>query len=66
MWEGITDGIQIMQKVCGLCNNPPKMPSVDYLEPIYGNICKGCCELDPKKCLQIDAVLKSLNDISLS
>jgi len=24
VWEGITDGIQIMQKVCGSYNNPPK------------------------------------------
>ena len=66
VWEGITDGIQIMQKVCGSYNNPPKMPRVDHLEPIYQNICKGCCELDPKKRLQIDDICKSLNDITLS
>ena len=66
VWEGITDGVQIMQKVCGSYNNPPTMPRVDHLEPIYGNICKDCCDLDPKKRLEIDAVFKSLNDIKLS
>ena len=39
VWEGMTDGMQIMQKVCGSYNNPPKMPEVDHLDPIYGNIC---------------------------
>ena len=42
-WEGITDGLQIMQKVCGTFNNPPTMPRVDHLPKMYENICKGCC-----------------------
>ena len=29
VWEGITDGVQILQKVCGSYNNPPTMPRVD-------------------------------------
>lgn len=66
VWEGITAGIQIMQKVCGSYNNPPKMPGVDHLAPIYQNICKGCCELDPKKRLPIDDICKSLHDITIS
>ena len=64
VWEGIMDRMQIMYKVCGSYNNPPKMPEVDHLDPIYGKICKGCCQLDPKKRLQIDDICKSLNDIT--
>ena len=54
--KGITDGMQIMQKVCRSYNNPPEMPRVDHLGPIYVKICKGCCELDPKKRLPINDV----------
>ena len=41
------------------------MPRVVCLETIYENISKGCCELDPRKCLQIDDC-KCLNDIVFS
>ena len=37
------------------------VPRVDHLEPIYGNICKDCFDLDPKKRPDIDTVFKNLN-----
>jgi len=57
VWEGITDGMQIMQKVCGSYNIPPQMPSTDHLPPMYASICKGCCKLDPKQRLHIDVIM---------
>ena len=66
VWDGITCGIQIMQKVCGSYNVPPQMPRTDHLPLMYGGICKGCCELDPEQRSKIDDIINNLEDIKLS
>ena len=32
VWQGISDGIQIMQKVCGSFNFAPEMPATGHLD----------------------------------
>ena len=63
VWPGLTNAVEIMQKVCGSFNNPPTMPKTDDLPLLYANICNSCCQLNAKDRINIDAVLEKLNNI---
>ena len=65
VWPGITDGLQIMQKVCGSYNCPPTMPQTTHLPTAYRNICDGCCQLDAKRRLKIEGVIELLESNTL-
>lgn len=64
VWEGLSTGMEIMQKVCGSYNNPPIMPQTSHLPQVYCSICDACCQLDALKRPNIDTVIEMFQNFS--
>lgn len=57
VWPNL-DSTEIMMRVCGSYDEPPRMPDMAHLTSTYQRICSGCCQLDPASRLSIDEVLQ--------
>lgn len=60
VWQGISDGMQIMQKVCGSFHSAPEMPATSHLDTPYKGICEACCQLEPSRRATIQQVVALL------
>ena len=64
VWPGLQTSAEIMRQVCGTYISPPTMPKTNDLPVIYARICHACCQLQPQERINIDTVVKKLDDIT--
>ena len=60
VWPGISDELQILQKVCGLFCSAPEMPATSHLDTPYRSISEACCQLEQSRRATIQQVVTLL------
>ena len=62
VWPGL-NAAEIMMKVCGSYNTPPRMPDISDLKGVHEEICGSCLQLDQTHRPKIDEVVDMLRKL---
>ena len=63
VWPNL-EGPEIMMRVLGSFNNPPRVPSTTHLTPMFGDICSKMCTLEAMSRPNSKEVLVAVKQIS--
>ena len=63
IWENL-DGAEIMLKILGAFNCPPRAPCTTHLVPVYDYLCSQMCSLDATLRPSSDQVLSLMKQIA--